>query len=103
MWRTNGSNCVRHELDLGKAAIGVARHAPELGVRGDVGAIRNDIGAVQRRRNGSNRLLRDSSGRLPSIRISASFEIALICTTRRQIPASASTNQGPEKDDLIPP
>ena len=30
------------------------------------------------------------------------FEIAWICTTCRRIPASASTNQGTEKGDLIP-
>ena len=29
--------------------------------------------------------------------------IALICTTRRRIPASVTSNQGPEKGDLIPP
>ena len=32
----------------------------------------------------------------------SSVSIALICTTRRWIPACASTNQGPEKGDLIP-
>jgi len=31
-----------------------------------------------------------------------SFSIALICTTGRQISASASANQGPAKGDLIP-
>jgi hypothetical protein len=31
------------------------------------------------------------------------YTIALICTTSRLIPAIASTNQGPEKDDLSPP
>jgi len=30
------------------------------------------------------------------------FSIALICTTRPRIPASASANQGPKKGDLIP-
>jgi len=30
----------------------------------------------------------------------SSFQIALICNARRRIPASASTNQGPKKDDL---
>ena len=30
----------------------------------------------------------------------SSFPIALICTTRRRIPAISSTDQGPEKDDL---
>ena len=34
-------------------------------------------------------------------RIKSSFSIVLICTTRRRIPASASTNQGPETGDLI--
>ena len=29
------------------------------------------------------------------------FSIALICTTSRRIPAIASTNQGPEKGDLV--
>jgi len=33
--------------------------------------------------------------------IKSSFSIALICTTSRRIPASASTNQGPEKCSLI--
>ena len=32
--------------------------------------------------------------------IESSFSIALICATSRRIPASASTNQGPDKDDL---
>jgi len=32
----------------------------------------------------------------------SSFSIALMCTTRRWIPSRASTNQGPEKGDLIP-
>ena len=32
----------------------------------------------------------------------SSFPIALICTTSRRIPASASANQGPKKGDLIP-
>jgi len=31
----------------------------------------------------------------------SSFSIALICTTSRRIAESASTNQGPEKGDLI--
>ena len=31
----------------------------------------------------------------------SSFSIPLICTTNRRIPASAGTNQGPEKGDLI--
>jgi hypothetical protein len=30
------------------------------------------------------------------------FPIAFICSKSRRIPASASTNQGPEKGDLIP-
>jgi len=29
------------------------------------------------------------------------LKFALICTTRRRIPVSASTNQGPKKGDLI--
>jgi len=32
----------------------------------------------------------------------SSFAIASMCTTRRWIPANASTNQGPEKGDEIP-
>ena len=32
--------------------------------------------------------------------IKSSVSIASICTTSRQIPASASTNQGPEKGDF---
>jgi len=34
--------------------------------------------------------------------ITSSFSIAFMCTTSRWIPASAGTNQGPEKCDLIP-
>ena len=37
----------------------------------------------------------------PQSAIKSFFLIALICTTRSQIPASASTNHGPEKGDLI--
>jgi len=37
----------------------------------------------------------------PQSGIKSSLSIALICTTRRQIPASAGTNHGPEKGDLI--
>ena len=33
--------------------------------------------------------------------IKSPLSIALIYTTRRRIPASASTNQGPEKGDLV--
>ena len=33
----------------------------------------------------------------PQSRIKSAFTIALICTTRRRILASASTNQGPKK------
>ena len=33
----------------------------------------------------------------PQKEIKSSFSSALICTTRRRIPASASTNHGPEK------
>ena len=33
--------------------------------------------------------------------IKASFSIAVICAASRRIPASASTNQGPGKGDLI--
>ena len=32
----------------------------------------------------------------------SSFSIALICTARRRIPASASRNRGPAKGDVIP-
>ena len=37
----------------------------------------------------------------PQSRIKSSFPIALIFTTSRRIPASASTNNGPEKGDFI--
>jgi hypothetical protein len=33
--------------------------------------------------------------------IKSSLSIALICTARRRVPASASTNQRLEKEDLI--
>jgi len=33
--------------------------------------------------------------------IKSSLSVALMCTKRRRIPASAGTNQGPEKGDLI--
>ena len=36
----------------------------------------------------------------PQLGIKLSFEAALICTTSRRIPASASPNQGPEQGDL---
>ena len=32
----------------------------------------------------------------------SSFSMAIICNTRRRIPAGASGNQGPEKGGLIP-
>jgi hypothetical protein len=32
----------------------------------------------------------------------SSFSIALICNTRRRIPVSASTNQGPGRGDVMP-
>ena len=37
----------------------------------------------------------------PQTRIEWSFSIAFICTLRRRIPASAGTNQGSDKSDLI--
>ena len=33
--------------------------------------------------------------------IKSSFSIALMCTTSRRMPASASTNQGPETGDVV--
>jgi len=36
------------------------------------------------------------------VRTKSSFSIALFCLTRRRIPARASSNEGPEKGDLIP-
>ena len=37
----------------------------------------------------------------PLREIESSFQIVLVCTARRRIPASTSTNQGPEQGDLI--
>jgi len=37
----------------------------------------------------------------PENGVKSSFPIALICTARRRIQASASTNQGPETGDLV--
>ena len=38
----------------------------------------------------------------PHIGVKKSFSMALMCTTRRRIPASASTKGGPKKGGLIP-
>ena len=38
----------------------------------------------------------------PQCGVKPSVSIALICTTRRRIPSSASADQGPGKGDLIP-
>ena len=37
----------------------------------------------------------------PQSGIKSSLKLALVCTTRRRIPVSASTNQGPEKGNLV--
>ena len=37
----------------------------------------------------------------PQSAIKSSFSIALICTTSHRIPVSASTNQGPEKGEVV--
>ena len=63
----------------------------------------DDVGPVRTRRGhfrttfGESGPVRQSHG--PQGGSISSFSIALICTTSRWIPASASTNQGPAKDD----
>jgi len=46
-------------------------------------------------------VFRRSHATSPQKRSKPSVSIALICTTGRRIPASASTHQGPGKGDLI--
>ena len=52
---------------------------------------------------GAVRVLNGQPTLPPALRVGSnrSFSIALICNTSRKNPASASTKQGPEKDDLI--
>jgi hypothetical protein len=40
-------------------------------------------------------------GQIPQSGIKSSVSVALMCTKRRRVPASASTNQGPEKGDFV--
>ena len=44
---------------------------------------------------------KDDTVERPGRQVKSSFSIPLICTTRRRIPVSASTNQGPAKVDLL--